>query len=163
MWKNVRVRMNGAELGAFANKKELEAGRDDARIELGECKWVTLRSAAAVRSELARKLQVFPNPKGSTLHRRYFVRNLPPRLRPEGDETWHDLTSLRRMAKLTNIDEASRLPKSLLHDFAALYKCLSSPRHPQSSLQQCRDVYVTRAKRQQDQMKPCRTRCRGNV
>jgi|CXWL01.1.fsa_nt_gi AAA+ ATPase superfamily predicted ATPase len=73
--------------------------RDDGCIDLGECKWGKVRSAPAVRAELATKLAAFPNPKQATLRRRFFVRNLPAKLETERDETWHDLASLQRLVK----------------------------------------------------------------
>lgn len=76
---------------------DLVGVRDDGCIDLGECKWGKVRSAPALRAELATKVAAFPNPKKSTLRRRFFVRALPPKLVSERDESWHDLESLHRL------------------------------------------------------------------
>lgn len=68
--------------------------RDDGRTDLGECKWGVVRSAAALRRELEAKVAHFPNTRGATLHRRFFVRKRPPRLAVAEGESWHDLEDL---------------------------------------------------------------------
>ncbi len=71
--------------------------RDDGCIELGECKWGTVRSPAALRAELVAKIPAFPNRKGATVRLRYFTRE---RVRPPvatantPPETWHHLAGL---------------------------------------------------------------------
>lgn len=68
--------------------------RDDHWTDLGECKWGTVRSANALRQELATKVAAFPNRRGATLCSRFFVRRRPPRLAPAPHERWHDLDAL---------------------------------------------------------------------
>lgn len=68
--------------------------RDDGRTDLGECKWGTVRSASALRRELEQKIVAFPNPRGATIFRRFFVRKKPARLVPAPGESWHDLDDL---------------------------------------------------------------------
>ena len=51
--------------------------RDDNWTDLGECKWGTVRSPVALEAELERKTGLFPNNRGATLGRRYFVRRKP--------------------------------------------------------------------------------------
>ena len=48
--------------------------RDDNWTDLGECKWGPVRSAPALEAELDRKARLYPNRRGATLGRRYFVR-----------------------------------------------------------------------------------------
>jgi AAA+ ATPase superfamily predicted ATPase len=87
------------EIGEYWSSKaqiDLIGVRDDGRTDLGECKWGRVRSAAALRGELAAKIAAFPNPSGHTIARRFFVRQAPPRLRPEDGERWHTLDDLYR-------------------------------------------------------------------
>ena len=51
--------------------------RDDDWTDLGECKWGAVRSAQALESELDRKAHLYPNNRGATLGRRYFLRRKP--------------------------------------------------------------------------------------
>ena len=51
--------------------------RDDNWSDLGECKWGRVRSAPALEAELDRKARLYPNRRGATLGRRYFVRRKP--------------------------------------------------------------------------------------
>ena len=51
--------------------------RDDNWTDLGECKWGRARSAPALEAELDRKARLYPNRRGATLGRRYFVRRKP--------------------------------------------------------------------------------------
>lgn len=71
--------------------------RDDHCIELGECKWGTVRSSTALREELASKIPGFPNRKGATVRLRYFTRDkIKPSAPPENGppEFWHHLAGL---------------------------------------------------------------------
>jgi AAA+ ATPase superfamily predicted ATPase len=71
--------------------------RDDGVIELGECKWGTVRSPAALRAELATKLPAFPNRRAATVRLRYFTRDrvAPPAASPSAPaESWHHLSGL---------------------------------------------------------------------
>ena len=51
--------------------------RDDNWTDLGECEWGPVRSAPALEAELDRKARLYPNRRGATLGRRYFVRRKP--------------------------------------------------------------------------------------
>ena len=51
--------------------------RDDNWTDIGECKWGTVRSPGSLESELERKVPSYPNKRGATLHRRFFVRRKP--------------------------------------------------------------------------------------
>ncbi|MSU49617.1 MAG: ATP-binding protein, partial [Opitutus sp.] len=71
--------------------------RDDRCVELGECKWGAVRSASALRAELATKTPSFPNRRDATVRLRYFTRDrLRPTAAPAGapPETWHHLAGL---------------------------------------------------------------------
>ena len=51
--------------------------RDDDWTDLGECKWGAAPSAPALEAELDRKAGLYPNRRGATIGRRYFVRRKP--------------------------------------------------------------------------------------
>ena len=71
--------------------------RNDHTVELGECKWGTVRSAGALRAELMAKVPAFPNRKAATIRLRYFTRErVRPPAAPAGTppETWHHLAQL---------------------------------------------------------------------
>jgi len=71
--------------------------RDDGVIELGECKWGSVRSPAALRAELAAKVPAFPNRRAATLRLRYFTRDrVSPSPAPASApaESWHHLSAL---------------------------------------------------------------------
>ena len=51
--------------------------RDDHWTDLGECKWGTVPSAPALEADLERKVRLYPNRRGATIGRRYFVRRKP--------------------------------------------------------------------------------------
>ena len=70
--------------------------RDDDWTDLGECKWGTVRSPAALEAELDRKAERYPNSRGATLGRRYFVRRTPPARRDH--ERWYSLEDLYELA-----------------------------------------------------------------
>ena len=70
--------------------------RDDDRTDLGECKWGAVRSPAALEAELDRKAERYPNSRGATLGRRYFVRRLPAARR--GRDGWYSLDDLYELA-----------------------------------------------------------------
>jgi len=70
----------GFEIGEYWSAKaqiDLVGLRDDNWTDLGECKWGAMRSPAALEAELARKMEMFPNHRGASLGRRYFVRRKP--------------------------------------------------------------------------------------
>ncbi|MEZ4223617.1 MAG: ATP-binding protein [Polyangiaceae bacterium] len=66
--------------------------RDDGWTDLGECKWGSVRSAKALASELEAKVPRYPNPRGASLGRRFFLRTKPKGDLPPG--RWHDLADL---------------------------------------------------------------------
>ena len=70
--------------------------RDDDWTDLGECKWGAVRSPAALEAELERKAERYPNSRGATLGRRYFVRRPPPARRDR--ERWYSLEDLYELA-----------------------------------------------------------------
>jgi len=70
----------GFEIGEYWSAKtqiDTIGLRDDHWTDLGECKWGTVRSPGALEAELDRKMEWFPNNRGATLGRRYFVRRRP--------------------------------------------------------------------------------------
>jgi uncharacterized protein len=68
--------------------------RDDGWTDLGECKWGSVTSARGVASELDSRVGKYPNPRGATIGRRFFVRKKPRGALPAGQ--WHDLADLFR-------------------------------------------------------------------
>ena len=68
--------------------------RGDGWTDLGECKWGTVRSAAAVERELEEKVTRFPNRRNSTLGRRVFARHKRPGRKGSSDVKWHSLEDL---------------------------------------------------------------------
>lgn len=72
--------------------------RDDGWVDLGECRWGTVRSPGALRKELAAKVVRWPNPEGATIVRRFFVRRRPSRATDTSHERWHDLEQLHASA-----------------------------------------------------------------
>jgi len=66
--------------------------RDDNWTDLGECKWGAVRSAKALAAELEAKVAKYPNHRGATLGRRFFVRKRPRGGLPAG--RWHSLDDL---------------------------------------------------------------------
>ena len=85
----------GFEVGEYwsaAAQIDVVGLRDDNWTDLGECKWGSVRSPRALETELERKLQHYPNDRGATFGRRYFVRRKPS-TRREADG-WHSLQDL---------------------------------------------------------------------
>ena len=83
------------EIGEYWGKEtqiDLVAMRDDNWTDLGECKWGTVRSPRALKAELERKVALYPNRRGATLGRRYFVRRKPAAQNDAPD--WHSLEDL---------------------------------------------------------------------
>ena len=68
--------------------------RDDGWTDLGECKWGAVRSPRALRAELERKVQAYPNSRGATVGRRYFVRRKPASIARAKAHDWHSLEDL---------------------------------------------------------------------
>jgi len=85
----------GAEVGEYWSSKtqiDIVGLRDDNWTDLGECKWGRLRSPVALEAELERKVELFPNNRGATLGRRYFVRRKPAGRK--GTPNWYGLEDL---------------------------------------------------------------------
>ena len=66
--------------------------RDDNWTDLGECKWGSVNSSAGLEGELERKVALYPNSRGASLGRRYFVRRKPAGKDREGG--WYSLEDL---------------------------------------------------------------------
>jgi len=70
----------GFEVGEYWDRDvqiDVVGLREDGWIDLGECKWGTVRSLPAVERELETKVAAFPNPSNATVARRIFVRRAP--------------------------------------------------------------------------------------
>ncbi len=90
----------GFEIGEFWSPQtqvDVVGLRDDGWTDLGECKWGAVRSPRALRAELERKMQAYPNSRGATLGRRYFVRRKPAPIVREKARDWHSLEDLYRL------------------------------------------------------------------
>ncbi len=78
----------GAAVGSYWSAEvqiDLVGLREDDWIDLGECKWGTVRSLPKVAAELQDKTILYPNPRNATLQRRIFLRKKPARVAaPEG-------------------------------------------------------------------------------
>ena len=72
---------------------DVVGSRDDGRVDLGEVKWGTVRSATGLVGELEAKIPRYPNPGNATIERRFFVR-ARPRTRSPLPGRWHDLEDL---------------------------------------------------------------------
>ncbi len=73
------------EVGEYWDKHvqvDVVSLRDDARVDLGECKWGSV-SPASVREELASKVARWPNTRGDSVGRWVFAREGIPRARAE--------------------------------------------------------------------------------
>ena len=95
--ENVAAVASVGEYWAKEGQIDVVSLRDDHCIELGECKWGTVRSAAALRAELAGKIPTFPNRRAATIRLRFFTRNCIRRSEPAAGsplETWHHLAEL---------------------------------------------------------------------
>ena len=91
----------GYEVGEYWSKTaqiDVVGLREDHWTDLGECKWGPVRSPRALETELDRKAAEFPNPRGATFGRRYFVRRKPAAR--EGASGWHSLRDLYALPSL---------------------------------------------------------------
>ena len=87
----------GFEIGEYwsaATQIDLVGVRRDGWIDLGECKWGTVRSAASVERELEAKAVQYPNPQNATLARRIFCRGSRPAGADLDAFRWHTLEDL---------------------------------------------------------------------
>jgi AAA+ ATPase superfamily predicted ATPase len=85
-----------AEIGRFWSPKveiDLVGIRGDDWIDLGECKWGTVRSPSSVAHEIEAKIPLFPNPRNATIARRVFTRERV-RIRGASNVRWHSLADL---------------------------------------------------------------------
>lgn len=88
-------------IGEYWDKRvqiDLVGVRDDGWADLGECRWGTVRSAAALQRELDAKVAAWPNHGGATIQRRLFVRRKPARVADTAQLRWHDLEDLHAAA-----------------------------------------------------------------
>lgn len=84
------------EVGEYWSKSvqiEVVGLRNDGWTDLGECKWGPVRSRNAVESELESKVRDYPNPRGATIGRRIFARQVPAASGDTGVQ-WHGLDEL---------------------------------------------------------------------
>ena len=89
----------GFEIGEFWNPNaqiDVVGLRDDNWTDLGECKWGAVRSPRTLERELERKVRAYPNSRGATLGRRYFVRSKPHG--KQRAESWYSLEDLYALA-----------------------------------------------------------------
>ena len=90
----------GYRIGEYWDKHvqiDLVGVRDDAWIDLGECKWGPIGSVPAVVAALERKVRAYPNPRAATIGRRMFVRTLTATQRARRSDVplaWHSLDDL---------------------------------------------------------------------
>jgi len=85
------------EIGEYWNRDvqiDLVGRRGDGWVDLGECKWGTVRSATGLQRELDAKVPHYPAPTGTTVQRRFFVRSKATRLKARAGDRWHDLDDL---------------------------------------------------------------------
>ena len=86
-----------AQTGSFwSNDAQIDVVslRSDDWIELGECKWGTVRSPKAMLEELERKVPHYPNDSGSTVVRRLFTRSSVKPATSSHDVRWHSVGEL---------------------------------------------------------------------
>ncbi len=85
----------GFEVGEYwgANVQiDVVGMRDDNWTDLGECKWGSVNSSRRLEAELERKVALYPNSRGASLGRRYFVRRKPAG--KDGARGWYSLEDL---------------------------------------------------------------------
>lgn len=96
--------------------------RQDGWTDIGECRWSTTESVAALAVQLERKVHLYPNQRGATIRRRLFLRAAGSRARnlPQGVRI-HSLADLYNLPDGT--DTSSPLPER------GLASARSSARH----------------------------------
>lgn len=75
----------GFEIGSYWDSQtqiDVVGLRQDGWIDLGECKWGTVRSLPAIAAELEAKISRYPNPHHATIGRRLFVRSFKHERKP---------------------------------------------------------------------------------
>ena len=85
----------GFEVGEYwdANVQiDVVGMRDDNWTDLGECKWGSVKSSRGLERELEQKVALYPNSRGASLGRRYFVRRKPAG--KDGADGWYSLDDL---------------------------------------------------------------------
>ena len=85
----------GFEVGEYwgANVQiDVVGMRDDNWTDLGECKWGSVKSSRGLEDEMERKVVLYPNSRGASLGRRYFVRRKPAG--KDGADAWYSLDDL---------------------------------------------------------------------
>ena len=92
--EGVGARLAGGEFWSKGAQIDVVGVRDDGWTDLGECKWGRVRSAKGLRAELASKVGAFPNTRGATVFRRFFVHERPKKLVAQPGERWHTLEEL---------------------------------------------------------------------
>ncbi len=86
----------GFEIGEYWDKHvqiDWLSVRDDGWIDVGECRWGSVRSLPQMAADIEQKLERFPNPRGMTLGRVGFLRAKPRAQLPAGVR-WFDLADL---------------------------------------------------------------------
>ena len=68
--------------------------RQDDRIDLGECKWGSVRSIPSVETELSDRMKRYPNPTNFTLQGRLFCRQTPGKGIGKAIHHWHTLDEI---------------------------------------------------------------------
>jgi len=85
------------EIGEYWDKNvqiDVVGLRGDSSTDLCECKWGTIRSAAALTRELDRKKVLYPNRRNATIRLRVLARKLPRGASRSAAVTWHSLMDL---------------------------------------------------------------------
>lgn len=89
--------VSDARTGSFwSNQAQIDvvALRSDEWIELGECKWGTVRSPKQLLAELEAKVPHYPNAAGSTIVRRLFTRQRLTPAKSAHEVRWHSVDDL---------------------------------------------------------------------
>lgn len=95
--EGVGVRFSVGEFWSKDAQIDVVGVRDDGWTDLGECTWGKVRlvkDLTDLRGELASKVGAFPNRRGATVFRRFFVRERPKKLVAQPGERWHTLEEL---------------------------------------------------------------------
>ena len=86
------------EVGEYWDKKvqiDVVGLRDDQWTDLGECKWGSVKSHIKLTKDLERKIRAYPNIRGATIGKRFFLRKKPgSKVRSNFGAKWYDLEDL---------------------------------------------------------------------